>query len=49
MRNDSGSSCILFGSRGLVVVVAGRWGLRVGGVDVVFGGSFLKPTGGRLV
>ena len=49
MRNDSGSSCILFGRRGLNVVVAGRSGPRVGCVDVVFDCSVLKPTGGRLV
>ena len=33
----------------MVVVVAGRSGLRVGCVDVVFDGSFLKPAEGRLV
>ena len=41
------SSCILFWGRGLVVI--GRWPLiwclRVGCVDVIFEGSFFKPTG----
>ena len=32
-----------------MVAIAGRSGLRVSCVDVVFDGSFLKPTGGRLV
>ena len=36
------------GGEGWSSSVGGRWCLRVGLVDVIFEGSFLKPTGGRL-
>ena len=39
----------LGGEGWLVVGIAGRSGLRVGCVDVVFHGSCLRSTGGRLV